>query len=141
CKMRAVSTRRWHRCTVETANFDTSVTSKLTIWQWQQTGMKVPVGTNITSCDPLINPCWQLVQADPLGRGVTVWDASTNVCATGPCGGAPTSQNASLVFNVDFRPDGSSTGGTVFITEPSRNRSYRVVVYKATGASYARNSW
>ncbi|MFT3696384.1 MAG: prepilin-type N-terminal cleavage/methylation domain-containing protein [Kofleriaceae bacterium] len=146
CKMRAASTRRWHRCIVETGTFDTSesaslVTSRVSMWQWQQTGMKVPATNNTTSCDPVTNPCWQLVQTDNIGRGTTVWDGSAAVCATAPCTGSPTSQNSSLSFNIDFRPDGSSTGGTVYITEPGRNRNYRVVVYKATGASYARNSW
>lgn len=143
CKMRAASTRRWHRCIVETGVFETGTgpTSRVSIWQWQQTGMKAPATNNTSSCDPVANPCWQLVQTDNLGRGTTVWDAGTAVCATGPCGGAPTTPNTSLSFNIDFRPDGSSTGGTLYITEPSRTRNYRVVVYKATGASYARNSW
>lgn len=137
CKMRAVSTRRWHRCQVTgpngTATDGQAVNNALVIMQWQDTGMK----------DPALTPggLWSTVQIDPLNTGVAVWDANTTVCVTPPCAGAPATQNTALAFDVYFRPDGSSTGGTVYITEPSRNKSYRVVVYKATGSSYARNSW
>ncbi|MEO6776241.1 MAG: GspH/FimT family pseudopilin [Kofleriaceae bacterium] len=137
CKMRAVSTRRWHRCQVggpsATSTDPDAIANALVIMQWQDTGMK----------DPALTPAglWSTVQVDPLHTGVAVWDASTTVCATPPCAAAPATQNATLAFDVYFRPDGSSTGGTVYVTEPSRNKSYRVVVYRATGSSYARNSW
>jgi len=122
CKLRAVSTRRWHRCEV--------TPTTLTIMQWQSTGMTVPaVGT------------WSVAQVTTIGTGVTIWDSSTTPCATSPCAGAPTAANASLLFDIDFRPDGTSTGGTVFVTDTAQNKMYRVVVYKATGSSYARSSW
>jgi prepilin-type N-terminal cleavage/methylation domain-containing protein len=135
CKMRAVSTRRWHRCQVtgpSPSDVD-GVPNAVAILQWQDTGMK----------DPALTPLglWSTVQLDKLGTGVAVWDANTTVCATPPCAGAPSAQNTALAFDVYFRPDGSSTGGTVYVTEPSRNKSYRVVVYRATGSSYARSSW
>lgn len=137
CKMRAVSTRRWHRCQVggpnATATDPNAVNNALVIMQWQDTGMK----------DPALTPAglWSTVQVDQLGVGVAAWDANTTVCVTPPCAAAPATQNTALAFDVYFRPDGSSTGGTVYLTEPSRNKSYRVVVYRATGSSYARNSW
>ncbi|HEY6033848.1 MAG TPA: GspH/FimT family pseudopilin [Kofleriaceae bacterium] len=138
CKMRAVSTRRWHRCQIAgpngTATDSYAINNAFTIMQWPSTGMKDPaLDTSGTQ--------WSTVQIDQLGTGVAVWDANTTVCVTPPCAGAPATQNTALAFDVYFRPDGSSTGGTVYITEPSRNKSYRVVVYKATGSSYARNSW
>jgi prepilin-type N-terminal cleavage/methylation domain-containing protein len=137
CKMRAVSTRRWHRCEItgplSTSTDPQSTPSALTIMQWQDTGMK----------NPSLTPAglWSVVQVDPIGVGVAAWDANTTVCITSPCAAAPSAQNTSLVFDIYFRPDGSSTGGTVYLTEPSRNKSNRVVVYRATGSSYARNSW
>jgi prepilin-type N-terminal cleavage/methylation domain-containing protein len=137
CKMRAVSTRRWHRCQVggpaATSTDPNAINNALVIMQWQDTGMK----------DPALTPSglWSTVQVDQFGTGVAVWDANTTVCVTPPCAGAPATQNTALAFDVYFRPDGSSTGGTVYVTEPSRNKSYRVVVYKSTGSSYARNSW
>ena len=122
CKMRAVSTRRWHRCEL--------TPTQLTIMQWQSVGMQVPgAGT------------WSVVQSTTIGTGVAIWDATATVCITGPCVGAPAAANASLVFDIDFRPDGSSTGGTVYVSDPGKNKVYRVVVYKATGSSYARTSW
>jgi prepilin-type N-terminal cleavage/methylation domain-containing protein len=122
CKMRAVSTRRWHRCEV--------TPTTLTIMQWQSTGMSVPgIGT------------WSVVQIATVGNGVSIWGATATPCAEGPCAGAPAVANAGLLFDIDFRPDGSSTGGTVFVTDSAQNIMYRVVVYKATGSSYARNSW
>jgi len=138
CKMRAVSTRRWHRCQItgpqSTTTDSQSIPSALTMMQWGVTGMKDPA-LDTTGIQ------WSVVQVDPIGVGVAAWDASTTVCITPPCGTAPTSQNTALAFDIYFRPDGSSTGGTVYLTEPSRNKSNRVVVYRATGSSYARNSW
>ena len=124
--MRAVSTRKWHRCEITPTN--------VTIEQWQFSGMAPPVGAGI----------WYLVLNDKLGNagaGVQVWDGTTNICIANGCSGAPTAANTTLVFDIDFRPDGTSTGGTLFITQPNRASSYRVVTYKATGSSYARNSW
>ncbi|HET9992733.1 MAG TPA: GspH/FimT family pseudopilin [Kofleriaceae bacterium] len=137
CKMRAVSTRRWHRCQIggpsATTTDPNAINNALVIMQWQDIGMK----------DPALTPSglWATVQVDQLGVGVAAWDANTTVCVTAPCAGAPATQNTALAFDMYFRPDGSSTGGTVYVTEPSRNKSYRVVVYRATGSSYARNTW
>lgn len=122
CKMRAVSTRRWHRCEVT----PTSVTTM----QWQNVGMAVP-GVGV----------WTIVSTVTFGVGVTVWNASANVCAASPCTTSPSAANATLIFDVDFRPDGSSTGGTIFVADNGKIKTSRVVVYKATGSSYARNKW
>ena len=122
CKMRAVSTRRWHRCEV--------TPNQITIMQWQNVGMQVPaIGV------------WSVVQTSTIGVGVSIWSGDGTVCITAPCANAPAAANAGLVFDLDFRPDGSSTGGTLYVSDPAANKVYRVVVYKATGSSYARNSW
>ena len=42
---------------------------------------------------------------------------------------------------MTFKPDGSSTGGTIFITDMQHNKEYRVLVYRITGSAYARQSW
>jgi len=126
CKMRAVSTRHWHRCEIDTSK------STLTVYQWPTAGMTVPAaGSN----------AWQNVYGITIGPNVSIWDASATVCASSPCGSAPTAANTSLLFDIDFRPDGSSTGGTVYISDAGHNKLDRVVVYTATGSSYARNSW
>jgi len=76
-----------------------------------------------------------------LGAGVAMWSASATVCVVTPCAAAPAAPTAGLVFDFDFRPDGSSTGGTIYVSDPAKAKTYRVVVYKATGSSYARNTW
>ena len=128
CKMRAVSTRHWHRCEID----GTVSPPTLTVYQWPSAGMTVPTSGSTA---------WQNVYAISIGPNVSVWDASATVCASSPCGGAPTAPNTSLKFDFDFRPDGSSTGGTAYISDAGHNKVERVVVYTATGSSYARNSW
>ena len=61
----------------------------------------------------------------------TVW------AATGYAG----AKNSSLDFEIDIRPDGSTTGGTIFLTNPANTEKYRVLVYQSTGSSYARQGW
>jgi prepilin-type N-terminal cleavage/methylation domain-containing protein len=116
-KLRALSTRRYTRLEVKAQT--------ATLWQSTQTGMVTP--TN-----------WQYVQTFTIPNGVSVWDGSTTVYATP---GATVSQNTAVDFAVDFKPDGSSTGGTVFVTDRANAHSTRVLVYRATGSSYARADW
>jgi prepilin-type N-terminal cleavage/methylation domain-containing protein len=116
-KLRAISTRRYTRLEVKSQT--------ATLWQSSQTGMVAPTS-------------WQFVQTFTIPNGVTVWDGSTTVYASA---GATVSQNTAVDFTVDFKPDGSSTGGTVFVTDRANAHSTRVVVYRATGSSYARANW
>lgn len=116
-KLRAVSTRRYTRVEVRSRT--------ATVWQSTQTGMVAPTS-------------WQFYQTFTIPKGVTVWDASTTVYAAP---GATVSQNADVDFMIDFRPDGSSTGGTVFVTDAANAHPARVLIYRATGSSYARAEW
>lgn len=116
-KLRAISTRRITRVEVRART--------ATVWQSSQTGMVAPTE-------------WQFYQTFTIPRGVTVWDASTTVQADA---GATVSQNPDVDFMVDFRPDGSSTGGTIFVTDTANAHPVRVMVYRATGSSYARAEW
>jgi prepilin-type N-terminal cleavage/methylation domain-containing protein len=117
-KMRAVSTRRWHRLTVSS--------NSAQLWQATTTGLTTPVA-------------WGLIQATNFPGGTTVWSCSTTVYAA--AGTASVSQGTGLPFNLDFSPDGSSTGATCFITDDRAAKKWRVIVYKATGGSYDRESW
>jgi prepilin-type N-terminal cleavage/methylation domain-containing protein len=144
CKMRAVSTRRYHRCEISAPAVPGSTSQTLTIAQWSSTGMlKPPTGSiaATSSGSGSGTSTWQLVQTVTVGVGIGVWDASATACAVSPCSDAPTAPNSALLFDIDFRPDGSSTGGTLYVSDPAKNKVYRVVVYTATGSSYARNSW
>jgi prepilin-type N-terminal cleavage/methylation domain-containing protein len=116
-KLRAISTRRYTRLEVKART--------ATLWQSSQTGMVTPTS-------------WQFCQNFTIPNGVTVWDGSTAVYADA---GATVSQNAAVDFAVDFRPDGTSTGGTVFVTDSANAHPARVLVYRATGSSYARAQW
>jgi prepilin-type N-terminal cleavage/methylation domain-containing protein len=126
CKMRAVSTRRWHRCEVST--------TAVTVYQWSATGMAVPAGT----CTLPATNCYQGVERISIPAGIVVWNAQATIDILG---GTSIAQNTSLVFDFDFRPDGSSTGGTVFFTDTNNNHKARVLVYKSTGSSYVRQNW
>jgi prepilin-type N-terminal cleavage/methylation domain-containing protein len=117
-KMRAVSTRRWHRLTV--------TPNAAQLWQSTTTGLATPTA-------------WGLVQQTNFPGGTTVWSCSTTVYAAS--GTATVSQNTSLSFNLDFSPDGSSTGATCFVTDDRAAKKWRVIVYKATGGSYDRELW
>ncbi len=137
-KMRAVSTRKYHRVTVTGPSAGAPYTaSYVQIWQWSNTGMKTPSGT----CDlgPPIVDCWQLVQQYPIPSGVVAHAGSTSVAAV--AGSVSPTVDAALAFDIDFRPDGSSTGGTVFLADRESLKPWRVVVYRATGSSYARETW
>lgn len=116
-KLRAIATRRTTRLEVRAQT--------ATLWQSTTTGMAAATA-------------WQFVQNVTIPSGTSVWDASTTVYASP---GATVSQNASVDFMVDFRPDGSSTGGTLFVTDASNAHPSRVVIYRATGSAYARSSW
>ncbi len=145
CKMRAVSTRRWHRCEITGPSVTAPYTpSSVTVMQWQYSGMANPA-LDATGAKWFLVFNDKFSNAAPNGaeaiNGVQVWDATTTPCIANGCATAPTAPNNTLVFDIDFRPDGSSTGGTLFITQPNRAGAYRVVTYKATGSSYARNSW
>jgi prepilin-type N-terminal cleavage/methylation domain-containing protein len=115
-RQRAISTRRTHRVEV--------TSSTVTLWQSDQLGFIAPTS-------------WLPVQVAEVPHAVVVWDASKTVQATP---GSSPSQDGSLDFTVDFRPDGSSTGGTIYLTDQAEHVKFRVLVYKL-GASYARESW
>jgi prepilin-type N-terminal cleavage/methylation domain-containing protein len=118
-RMRAVSTRRWHRLEV--------TSNQIKLWQSSVTGLTTPT-------------TWQLVQTTnfPTG-GATIWDGSTTVYYN--AGVASVSQNTAVDFLIDFSPDGSSTGGTLFVTDNKGVRKWRVILYKSTGTAYDRESW
>jgi prepilin-type N-terminal cleavage/methylation domain-containing protein len=122
-RMRAVASRRFHRVEV--------TPSQIIVWQWSKFGMATPAG----SCPA---NCWQVLQQTTLPNGISVWNTQSTV-QVAP--GATVTQNTSLDAFINFKPDGSSTGGTIFITDRQQSKKYRVLVYKATGSSYARAAW
>jgi prepilin-type N-terminal cleavage/methylation domain-containing protein len=129
CKMRAVSTRRWHRCE--------ATPTGVAVYQWSAVGMKVPAGACVAG-PPAVN-CFLMVQNMALPGRVSIWNAQAAVDIAGGVTGV--TQNNSLVFDIDFAPDGSSTGGTLFVADAAHSKNSRVLVYRSTGSSYARANW
>jgi prepilin-type N-terminal cleavage/methylation domain-containing protein len=82
----------------------------------------------------------QPIQSLDVPDSTIVWSAETVVNAVG--GSSPV-QGTGLAtgFNLDFKPDGQSTGGTIYFTDPANSSKYRVFVYKTTGTSLSRENW
>lgn len=116
-KMRSVSTRRIHMMQVRP--------NELLLWQSPDTGFAGATPD-------------QFVQRFTLPNNVKIWDVETAI-QTGT-GNAP-SEITTLDFQMMFRPDGSSTGGTIYVTDSQNVKTHRVLVYRATGSSYARETW
>lgn len=134
-KLRAISTRRWHR--VEVTGPTATTPNSVILWQWSDVGMGVPTGSCVLG--PPATACWQVVEVTSLPRTIVIHNATTTVYAS--AGAASVVQDPSLDFLIDFRPDGSSTAGTVFLADSSSTHPWRVLVYQATGSSYARENW
>jgi prepilin-type N-terminal cleavage/methylation domain-containing protein len=126
-RQRAVATQHYQRIEI--------TPTAINMWQFRQAGMATPSGT----CPP---NCWDFVRSMTMPNGVSVWSVSTTVYGqTAGAGNGPSAKNTSLDYNLDIRPDGGSTGGTVFVSDDTGTNQYRVAVYKITGGSYARAGW
>jgi prepilin-type N-terminal cleavage/methylation domain-containing protein len=116
-RMRSMATRTIHRVQVESQT--------VSLWRATTTGLAAPVG-------------WQRLSVESLPKLTKVWNATTTVVAT--ANGGPT-ENAAVLMTIDFKPDGTTTGGTVYVTDNRARRKYRVLVYRATGGTYIRENW
>jgi prepilin-type N-terminal cleavage/methylation domain-containing protein len=78
------------------------------------------------------------VQQLEIPSGVVMWagDPVTRTTA-----GTTPAQNANFPFNIDFKVDGQSTGGTLFLTDHNQQSKYRIFVYRTTGSSMSRENW
>lgn len=150
-KLRAVATRSWVRVY--------ATPSYATTYQWYTQGMATPSSpTTTTQCTgSTTTNCWNYIQNYALPNAITIWGASQTACATASagtgCGSAPSAVAASTwSYNVDFRPDGSSTSNagtsmtstTLYVCDAACNSTadrFRTIVYTFTGAAYARQYW
>jgi prepilin-type N-terminal cleavage/methylation domain-containing protein len=132
-KLRSVNTRKWHKVEVAGAAAGSPATpSTITLWQWSEPGLTIPAGTCTTSP---ISHCWQAIQQISIPNGVLLHGASSTVDIAGT---ATQAYDDTTVFEIKFKPDGSSDGGSVFLTDTQQQRFWRVLVYKYTGSAYAR---
>ena len=118
-KLRASATRRIHRVIVEP--------QRITVWPATTTGLGAPGGWEAAPIQTLTIP-----------KGVVAWHAQAG--ASVGAGAAP-AQSTTLQYTIDFRPDGQATASTIFVTDSAQNQTFRVLVYHATGGSYARQYW
>jgi prepilin-type N-terminal cleavage/methylation domain-containing protein len=131
-RTRALSTRRIHRVSV---HFELDPI-EIHIWEASVTGM------NRANMDGTA----KLVERTIVPKSVSLFHAAIGANAAG----AITPTQTSTQFDVDFLPNGSAdvagnTGGTdpatLYVTDASGARAHRVLVYSATGSSYARKYW
>ena len=127
-RTRAVSTRKVHKVQFYTSAAGEQIAE---IVAAQDTGMAIPA-TPPTGY-------WQTVEIKRVPKSAIIWAAAASAVTTT---GATPAQDDNLPYDVVFKPDGSASASTIYITD--RNgapRYYRVLVYHATGSSYAREVW
>ena len=118
-RMRAVSTRRWHRVQVRPG--------ELNLWQGRTVGLTKPTD-------------WDLVSQQPARDGVFInaMDSAVHIAPNTAVPGA----GVGLDGLIDFSPDGSGQAATIFIGDSSSDKKQaRVVVYGATGTAYIYAGW
>jgi prepilin-type N-terminal cleavage/methylation domain-containing protein len=127
-RTRAVSTRKIHKVSFYSTSDGEQIVE---IDAAQTTGMAIP------SSPP--SGYWQPVEIKRVPKSAIIWAAAPSAVTTT---GASPAQNDNLPYDVYFKPDGSATASTIYITD--RNGTphyYRVLVYHVTGSSYAREVW
>ncbi|MDQ3336230.1 MAG: prepilin-type N-terminal cleavage/methylation domain-containing protein [Myxococcota bacterium] len=136
-RTRALSTRKIHRVEV---HFELSPV-EIWVWQSSRTGMN---RGNITLLAP---DAPKFVERTIMPKNVSLFDAVTGAQAAG--GYTPGTQKTTQ-FDIDFLPNGSADvagnvgstdPATLYITDGTNARQHRVLVYSATGSSYARKTW
>lgn len=125
-RMRAVSTRRIH-CVW----FYVATTGEQVI----QTHVSPATGMALSTV-PVDQ--WPVVESRRVPRGAIIQD----VVATAVTAAAAPTYNDGLSYYTYFKPDGSATASTVYITDRGGTPHYaKVLLYHATGSSYARQTW
>jgi hypothetical protein len=125
-KLRAEARRTTHR-----VRFEAGVVS---IWEATTVGFGTPVFVTTT-----LNP--EYVQAMDIPTGVIIHSASSTTLPLS--GNTPLTQGTGLPYDLDIKPDGSTNGGTLFITDTrdSTTERFRVFFYKVTGTALSRELW
>ena len=119
-RLRAQATRTAHMVRIQP--------TQVSIWVAAAPGMGTPTFPGTVP-----------VQIIRFPRGIEVWNATTTLYPT--AGAATVTQDTALLYDIIIRPDGQATKSTLFVTDGSEQRKHRVLVYHATGGSYARQYW
>ena len=127
-RSRAVATRRVHKVTISTAVENGQSVQIVETDAASVTGMAYSNAT-----------VWYVVEAKRIPHSATIWSAETSAVTTT---GATPAQDANLPYTLYFKPDGSATASTIYVTDHAQSpKYYRVLVYHTTGSSYARETW
>jgi prepilin-type N-terminal cleavage/methylation domain-containing protein len=121
-RLRALSSRRWHRIT-----FDTT-TRRMIVWQATTTGMDLPDDDG-----------WSNVNQAEIPRTVVVQGLGTTADVDGeafPGEGEGVDDEALL-----FGPDGAAEPRTVYFESSDGRSRMRILIYRATGTAYAKEGW
>jgi prepilin-type N-terminal cleavage/methylation domain-containing protein len=123
-RMRAVSTRKVHKVTLYTApDGEQLIATEVA----PTTGMSY---ASVTT--------WLTVEVARIPHGAIIQDVSAGAVTTS----ASPTLNESLAYSAYFKPDGSATASTVYVTDRNGTPHYwKVLLYHATGSSYARENW
>jgi type II secretion system protein H len=121
-RIRAVATRRIHRVMISP--------QELQVWMSETTGL-VDDG-DVSDGNDLF------VERIVIPHGVSIWDVQAQSQSLPNV--ASVTENPSLYYEIKFKPDGTSSGGTAFVHD-TNNSEYRVLVYRVTGSVYARQTW
>jgi prepilin-type N-terminal cleavage/methylation domain-containing protein len=123
-RMRAVSTRRIHRVVIDV---DASSGEQVVqMYRSSMTGMAAPT-------------LYEGIEVTRIPRSVSIHAAQAGAQIAA---GATPAEGDGLPYTIDFKPDGSGTSSTLFVKDTSGSaRYYRVLIYQATGSSYAREQW
>lgn len=125
-RSRAIATRKAHRVRIYTTGGEQFVGIQV----YDVTGMAYT--TNDDSR-------WATFEVRRVSKSAVIQTAVATAITT--TGATPTLDD-SLDYSVYFKPDGSATASTIYITDHNGTpHYYRVLVYHATGSSYAREDW
>ncbi len=136
-RTRALSTRKIHRVEI---HFELN---PVEIWVWQagRTGMNRGNMLLVAPDDP------KFVERTIMPRNVQLFDGVVGAQAAGAY--TPATPRVTEL-DIDFLPNGSADvagnaaatdAATLYMTDGSNARQHRVLVYSATGSSYARKIW
>ena len=126
-RSRAVATRKIQRVHI----FYTTENGQSV--QIVETDTAPTIGMSYTGTD------WRVVEAKRIPHSAILWSVTGQAVTTT---GLTPAQDASLDYTVYFKPDGSATASTIYVTDRAQSpKYYRVLVYHTTGSSYARETW
>lgn len=120
-RLRAISTRRWHRIRFDGVN-------KLVTEQGDPVGMVMPE-----------DEAWTEIESLTLPNSVELYGIATTANVT--AGEGVPDEGEGLDETLLFSPDGSSVARTLYFQSVDGRNAGRVVMYRVTGTAYYRGSW